>query len=77
MDIPKSKLEAEEHIAQIRKSKGLDGPEDNISDLEAALILWVRNGADIIDCPPDYRLLISNVVIGSLNNFIKNQHIFF
>jgi len=39
MDIPKSKLEAEEHIAQIRKSKGLDGPEDNISDLEAALIL--------------------------------------
>jgi len=39
MDIPKSELEAREHIEQIRKSKGLDGPEDNTRDLEAALIM--------------------------------------
>ncbi|PVH69973.1 hypothetical protein DL98DRAFT_661395 [Cadophora sp. DSE1049] len=39
MDIPQSELEVREHIAQIRKSKGLDGPEGNTLDLEAALIL--------------------------------------
>jgi hypothetical protein len=39
MDIPASETVAQEHIAQIRKSKGLDGPETNTSDLENALIM--------------------------------------
>jgi hypothetical protein len=39
MDIPSSEADAREHIAQIRKSKGLDGPESNTSDLESALIM--------------------------------------
>jgi hypothetical protein len=37
MDIPSTETNAEEHIARIRKSKGLDGPESNTSDLEEAL----------------------------------------
>jgi hypothetical protein len=39
MDIPSNEAEAREHIAQIRKAKGLDGPENNTSDLEAALTI--------------------------------------
>jgi hypothetical protein len=41
MDIPPSELEARKHIAHIRTTKGLDGPESNTSDLEAALIMSV------------------------------------
>jgi len=39
MDIPSTEAVAREHIAQVRRSKGLDGPESNTADLEAALIM--------------------------------------
>lgn len=39
MDIPVSELEARKHIGLIRTTKGLDGPETNTDDLEAALIM--------------------------------------
>jgi hypothetical protein len=42
LDIPRSEAEAREHIAQIRTAKGLDGPESNTSDLEAALIMYAQ-----------------------------------
>lgn len=42
-DFPKSALEAQEHIRQIRRDKGLgDGPDqigNNAADLESALSL--------------------------------------
>ncbi|KAJ4321823.1 hypothetical protein N0V84_005118 [Fusarium piperis] len=39
MDCPKNTSEAKAHIAHIRREKGLDGPEVNTSDLDAALVL--------------------------------------
>ncbi|KAF2679081.1 hypothetical protein K458DRAFT_408347 [Lentithecium fluviatile CBS 122367] len=39
MDIPQKEQEARSHIELIRRAKGLDGPETNISDLENALII--------------------------------------
>lgn len=37
MDFPDTTEAAREHIAKIRAEKGLDGPSNNIADLEAAL----------------------------------------
>ncbi|KAK4168246.1 hypothetical protein QBC43DRAFT_296909 [Cladorrhinum sp. PSN259] len=39
MEFPRTTEEAREHIAQIRRRKGLEGPEDNSRDLEGALKL--------------------------------------
>ncbi|KAK0612007.1 hypothetical protein B0T14DRAFT_339770, partial [Immersiella caudata] len=39
MDRPKSEADARAHIEEIKKSRGLRGPDDNIKDLEAALDL--------------------------------------
>jgi hypothetical protein len=41
MDYPQSENEAKDHIQQIRREKGLEGPATNTVDLEAALILLV------------------------------------
>jgi hypothetical protein len=38
MEIPQTREAAQEHIAKIRTEKGLEGPECNSSDLEAALV---------------------------------------
>ncbi len=44
-DFPQSEYDAEQHIRQIRRDKGLgDGPEkigNSATDLQAALELWV------------------------------------
>jgi hypothetical protein len=40
-DFPQSVAEAKEHIASIRRQKGLDGPEPTTSDLDALLVLYV------------------------------------
>jgi len=37
--IPQTEVEAQEHIAKIRKEKGLHGTDNNTADLEAALIV--------------------------------------
>ena len=39
MEIPQTREDAQEHIAKIRTEKGLDGPNCNSSDLEAALVM--------------------------------------
>lgn len=39
--IPQTKAEAQEHIARIREERGLDRPNKNTEDLEAALSLLV------------------------------------
>lgn len=43
MDYPKDILDAQTHIASIRRGKGLDGPNTNTSDLESALVMLVAN----------------------------------
>jgi len=39
MDIPTSLDAAQQHVAKIRREKGIDIPNNNASDLEAALIM--------------------------------------
>jgi hypothetical protein len=41
MSLPQSTEEARTHIEQIRVEKGLDGPQSNTEDLEAALTMLV------------------------------------
>jgi hypothetical protein len=43
MDYPKDLVDAQKHIASIRRGKGLDGPNTNTSDLESALVMLVAN----------------------------------
>ena len=39
MEFPKSEAAAREHIARIRGEKGLETPNSNTSDLQAALVM--------------------------------------
>jgi hypothetical protein len=67
--IPATEAAARLHISNIRAEKGLDGPESNSADLQAALIVYVCEAADRMTRAID-------VSVASQSNCIRNLRTF-